>query len=167
MKQFDGTTWKDSSKSYVDSLVGNFVSTTATKEQLVFNATLPGMVQSEGYNLKPSANSNFTVFTAPFPMKIQSVSLMQNIQNLPKDTTNYMAVTWRKVSTSGVLSTVANKRTNESSWEGQIPWSFDNEIQTEENKTLNAGESLNFAFSIAGKGFYVFPIFVTVRYTPL
>ncbi|RKW71739.1 hypothetical protein [Galactobacter caseinivorans] len=157
-----------SAKTYTDGLVGNQVATMATTNMLVATASMPGAIVSGAYNVRPSIASNFTIFTAPFPLKIVSVTLVQSIATIPVDATNFMAVGWRKVGTNGTtFSTVANKRTNATAWEVHKPWSYDSETQTEANKTMAAGEGLNLSFSVAGTGYYLFPIYVTVRYLPL
>lgn len=156
------------SKEYADTLVGNQVDVMATKGSLVATATLPGAVVANAYSLRPSANSTHTVFTAPFPLKIVSVTLVQSVATIPMDATNYMAVTWRKVAADGTTTTtVANKRTNVTDWGAHKPFSFENETQNEAAKIMAPGESLNFAFSVAGSGYYLFPINITVRYQPL
>lgn len=159
-----------SAKAYTDGLVGNQVDVMATKNVLAGSASMPGAVVSGGtaFNLKPNFGSNFTIFTAPFPMKVVSMALVQSITTLAADGKNYMWADWRKLAADGsTFSTVASRDTKTVSWEPHIPFTFDNMTQNEAAKTLQVGESINLRFNVAGTGVYQFPIYATFRYVPL
>lgn len=156
-----------SAKAYADGLVGNQVAEMATKDTLLMQFTLASGWSGSTPLLETSVAQNHTPLTFPFPVKIVSLSLLQDRADIPVDTTNFMAVTWRTLRASGAFETVANKRTNARPWLMRKPFSFDGETQTESAKTLAAGDSINLSFSVAGTGKYYFPIYGVVRWRPL
>ena len=156
-------------KTYTDGLVGNQVATMATKEMFVTPFVLTGPVDeiAKAYVVNLAYSANLTPITFPFPVQLVSLSLMQERKDIPLDMSNYIAVSWRKMKADKTFAVIADKRTNAGAWAARVPFSFDNETQNEANKTLAAGESVNIAFSRAGTGEALFPIYGTLRWRPL
>ena len=158
-----------SAKTYTDGLVGNQVATMATKEMFVTPFVLTGPIDeaAKAYVVNLAYSANLTPITFPFPVQLVSLSLMQERKDIPLDTSNYIAVSWRKMKADKTFAVISDKRTNAGAWAVRVPFSFDNETQNEANKTLAAGESVNIAFSRAGTGEALFPIYGTLRWRPL
>lgn len=156
-------------KNYTDTLVGGQVATMVTKDQLPMQLTIPCGWNGATPLLELTGPQNHTIFTAPFPMEILSLTLIHDRATIPNTAGAKVGVGWRKLAndSAATASTVAWKYTTDEAWTTRRPWNFDGVPQTAAARKLAAGESLNLAFSPVTGATYYMPIYVTIKWRPL
>lgn len=107
-----------------------------------------------------------TLFVAPYPLRITTITMVFDLFTLAANATNYMTATFRKYTTTGTV--LVSKATSTEGITARKPWRFDAVSWTEAARDLAEGDAINLGFTAAGTGSTVtFPVNITIGYEPL
>lgn len=141
---------------------------TPTLEELLFSDTIP----SWNGNTTITGSTRFTLLVAPIPLRILSVSISSEYQNLAASDTAYWTCALEHGTNTGGFPDLAVRSTQNTGANAnggiasRVPWTFD--AATWVSQDVAAGELLTVLWTPTGSPAALqFPQTYTVRYRPL
>lgn len=156
----------ENQKAEIEGSISTLSAQSATIEDLFMSVT----IAPRDYAVNSS--QSLPVFTAPFPLDVTSIRLVQwpgGAGGVTQSDSNFWTVTAQKINVGGTaqiaIAAKTTKVTGGSAISSRMPWTFDTSILA--NPQMVAGETFNMSFTPTGTPPQIDgPIIISVGYRP-